>query len=668
MSTSIPKELAKPLQKAKEYLDSLTGASPSAPDAALLQKYLTDISPYLKDDPVSSDLLRTAARLCFALERYQEAAKILKRLRDPSFNRMRLLCDCHNGYFVCSQDWISRQEQIWKRYEEKLPYLSNQDAQRDLQDAWEPYFPISLVSLIPLSQDNQKGLVLLGNPDGIYSLFPMNYLFQHMPDAASGPWEVIGEFSQSPDIIVHGVQVNGTPVETGRFAVRITPSTAFHVEPVVDLTFWHPALREMIQQGDKRMAEAMVRYHLGSSFPFVVTALYVDNITVAEEPFGTREDVVLLDNLKQWFRDHGMDPDISSQQILRKRVYAFTREPAMASRPRGDILRGETCMPELEEIYFLRNAKGPTIFQRYGVGYWFLTIPKAVSGEDFPAFRDALIQAVRAEAQDTVCFTGWAEGTRNGYIDFLSLSGSGDIRISSFYWNAVPRTLDYSAQRDELAQLEASADPVSPPKDVISAKSRAKLEKAFQETRWERTGRAPDWDVDGASPFDEAKALLTKGDASDADDDLCERLSAVLLPLERYRESAYWMARTKPGADQTTRLYTCDLGSGYPVGTFQLETRRQAFWKQFAAEHHRRRRFKGAAAVPRAGGHRFSVPGGRLLQRRRQEHPAHRAARRHSHPAGYAVLHQPLPRQHRQALEHRRLLGRCAPADAPVGR
>ena len=622
------------LQEAVAYLDALPEDAVHVPDLPRLQRYLNALTPALGEPRVSPVLVRTVARLYFQAERYQEALMLLKRLKDPGQNCMLALSDFHNGYFASFLDWEDRQAKIWEIFRDTISDPAAAKAGKraeNLARAWEPFFPTGHMSIVPFEEDDDlEGMVLLGNPDGIYSLVPMLYLLDHIPEEISEDWNISME---APDVSVGEITVQGQEMPLEDIAVRITPSTGFHVGPKMDLALWHPALQAVLPLDHGKAAADILNHIMVLFLPADIAALYVGKISVADRPFGPQEETIPLTALEDWFEDRDLCLDFSLKRALHHRVYAFTREPGMVSRPRGDILRGETCMPELEEIYFLRNGKGVAAFQRYGVGYWFLIVPKKVCGEDFPAFRDALIQAVREEEGDTVCFTGWAEGTRNCYLDFLSLSGISalrtlqiyckdlpggeDIRISSFYWNAVPRTLDYAKETKKQAHLgqpmEAGSVPADPPRDQVSEKGRAKLEKAFRETRWEETDADADWDIDGSSPYDESVELLKEAvqyltlcdmtdtpynfadlsgtveevtpedDAPDAPEVFCDYLSSVLISLERYRESAKWASRTPPSDERTSRLYTCAVGSDYPYGLNQWEPRRQTYWKQFTA-------------------------------------------------------------------------------------
>ncbi len=627
--------LAATLRDARAYLDYLTEDAAHEPDFRRLHSYLTALTPCLSEPRVSIDLVRTVARLYFETERYQEALVLLKRFKDPGFHNMQVHCDFHSGYFATLRDWAARQDMIWDAIDGLMPALADEDETEEeandaLREALDHLFPTDQLHFTYLDEeeDGAQGLLLPGNPDGIYSLFPMTYLLQHVPEDIAADWNVALDAEEVDD---GSVSIEDIEMPLGDIAVRITPSPAFHVVPRVDLTLWHPGLHTVMPMDSGKIGKTVLQDLMRMALPTAAANLYVDKITVAERPFGPREETTPLLSLSRWFLDHGMDPDVPVTQILHHRVYAFTRTPVAVSRPRADIVRGETCMPELEEICFLRDGKGMAALQRYGVGYWFLIVPNAVCGGNFPAFRDRLIQAVRREEGDTVCFTGWAEGTRNCYIDFLSLDnysvlptlhrycedlpGGEGIRISTFYWNAVPRTMDIAQELQQQAalgrQMEAGPGPADPPKEQVSQGDRARLEQAFRDTRWERREGGPDWDLYSSSSYGEAvakldeglkhivscdvagtpydfvllsgiaEAALPEGDAPGAPDVLSDRMSSVLLTLERYRESVKWSARIRSSELRTTRLYTCAVGSDYPSGSNQWEPRRQAFWKWF---------------------------------------------------------------------------------------
>ncbi len=623
MRDSDKKELVQTMQKAAGYLDSLTETG-DEPDFQLVHSYIYFLTPYLHAPRKPSDVVRIMIRLYLASERYQEAAVLLQRLNNPALNSMRVRCDAHSAYYAPHWCWLARQDKIQEIFSSALPSLTEETFPTLLTDPLDHCFPTDLLDIAPLDGDF-KGLILLGNPDGIYSLFPMNYLIQHLREEISAGWNVLLD---SPDVAITKCELNGEMVKAEDIAVRITPSSGFHVGPKVDLALWHPALCAVARSDGEKAVSLLVRRLVNASLSSTISTLYVGSVSVADRSFQDTNNTASLCDLQSWFQTHDLGPAVSMSRLLPNRVYAFTREPVMVSRPRGDILRGETCMPELEEIYFLRNGKGLAALQRYGVGCWFLIIPKTVCGDHFPAFRDALMEGVREE-EDAVCFTGWAEGTRNYYLDLLSLSGDGtlyalegycenlpggkEIRISSFYWNSTPRTLRCMQELQKLEKLDQmNPDEVAPPKEQVSAKSRAKLEKAFRETRWEKTDRAPDWDITVVSPYDVSLDLLDEtltyinsckedewdygrvhqalrqalpkddDDASDASEMFCNRLAEVLASNYRYQESIKWRSRTISGT-QLAHLYSCCVASSYPRMPFQWEARRQRFWQQFAA-------------------------------------------------------------------------------------
>ena len=445
----VVKLFSQTMREAQEHLEDLERDPGREPDYALLYRDLHILTDCCKASEVPVPIIFLTVRLFMAAGLYQEAATLLRRLRGRAKADLLAQCDLRNGYYTVSRDWLSRQDEIWSVFRSAAPTLSIQNMRDRLQEPLAHCLPTQRFCFLSID-DGADDLVFLGTPDGVYSLFPMTYLLRHMPEAISEQLHLVLEI---PWYAEGGVVINGTSLDADEVQVRVTPVPGYLPEPKVDLEFWHPLLQRLAEKGSTRSLQTCVDHLLNSNLSAVATALHVRKASAAEQPFGKEEDTMLLEDLEQWLEHHGMEVNASPDRILRNRVYAFTRAPVMVSRPRGDILRGETCMPELEEIYFLRNWKGLSSLQRYGVGCWFLTIPKPVCGEDFPAFRDNLIQAVRAKEQDTVCFTGWAEGTRNCYIDFLSLSGSsildtlqrycmdlpggGDVRIATFYWNSV---------------------------------------------------------------------------------------------------------------------------------------------------------------------------------------------------------------------------------------
>ncbi len=616
MNTTEKRELANTVREAQAYLDRLAAEPGLQPDYAQLHRYLTALSPHLYDAKVSGNLIRTTAHLYFALQRYQDAAVTSQRVQDPGLDGLRRSCDFSSGYCTGSRDWRSRQDEIWDTVRAALPQLTPDNTVELLRDPLAHCFPTHLVTVG--GEAGERGFLLLGNPDKIYSLFPMLYLLKHKPEDLTADWDILLD---DPEVTLESAKVLDKPLYSADIQVRVSNSTLFHVGPMVDLELWHPLLQDAVQAA-RSEGEFLADYLLSRNLPAAAAALYVGRVSVAEAPFA-REEAVPLDRLGLWFQQNGMAPDIPLEQLFRHRVYAFTREPVDSPRPRADILRGETCMPELEQIYFLRSTAGLAALQAYGVGYWFLIVPKHVCGGDFPFFREELIVALRLDEHDAVCFTGWAEGTRNYYIDFLSLSsaaalnvlqqyledipGGGEVRIATFYWNSVPRTADVP---QETAAQDFHAK--EPPREQVSEEERAALERAFRETRWEKRDGAPSWDIDNASSYDistgeledamsyilacdnantpydfskiheKLQRALPTDDAPDAGSLFCESLATVLHTMERFHEAAKWLARVKESAQQREHLYRCRFGSMYPDGLFQWEARRQTFWRLFA--------------------------------------------------------------------------------------
>ncbi len=622
------KWLAQAVEEAQDALEKLERDPGGTPDYALLHRCLTNLEHCCSASQTPSDIVRLVARLYFETKQYQQAAVLLRRLRGHTIPDLLAQADFYSAYYAEPWDWAARQEAFWSIFRDAMPTLSLENM-GELRKSLDHLLPSEFFDIIP-GERGESGTVFLGVSDGVYSLFPMNYLFRHAPKDLPGP---MGVSLDAPPIALESILFEGRRLPLEEVLVHITPAPGYLPESKVDLELWHPVLQDMMEEDPDWLAQTAAEHLVCITLPTEQFTLCVNHISVAEQPLDEdEEDTIALDELESWLEDEDIGPGIRLDRLLRYRVFSFTREPVMVSRPRGDITRGETCMPELEEIYFLRDGKGLSTFQRYGVGHWFLIVPRKVCGEDFPAFRDALIKAVLEQEKDTICFTGWAEGTRNWYLDFLSLSnlsalrtlqrylqdlpGGKDVRISTFYWNAVPRTVDapkeLEKQAQAVAQIRQDPEAAAPPKEQVSKKSRAALEKAFRETQWEKQEGEADWAVEVVSPYEHAtdllratslyivscdrsdapydysilqaaiQQILPQDDAPDADNFFCVQLSTLLLVLGRHQESAKWMARVQDDDSKAARLYACEIGSSLPAD-HQWEDRRQAFWKQFAA-------------------------------------------------------------------------------------
>ncbi len=625
------------MQDARQYLTYLNTDENIRPDFEQLELYLIKLSPQIQDPKASQELLIVVAQLYFESLRYQEAAEVLKRVESPRYNEMRACIDFFSAYYATIHDWAARQAEIWKAFSDLELGLTERmalrlEAMMELKNRWDACFPTDFFMLSPPDRAT-PGKIFLSSSHGIHSLVPLLYLLRHAPLPVRSRWELLLD---EPNADLDEGQVKGQVIRNRDILVRITPNTASAVGGKVDLLVWHPVLEQQAARGDGISALIYAKQMINNYLSLSTIVFSVGQIALAEEE-PAAGSALPLPSLQAWFQQKHMLLDIPPEEILERRRRSFTRTPAAVSRPRADIVRGETCMPELEEIYFLRDGKGMAAFQRYGVGYWFLTIPRKVCGEDFPSFRKQLEKQVHREEMDKVFFTGWAEGTSNCYIDFLSmdnipmlhtldtyfqtLPGGEDIRICSFYWNAPLRTANYIRESDRFHEIYSQAgfnpDLLPPPEDLVSAADRAALEKAFQETQWGPMA-VPAQEEQSATPpeqsaRDSALALLQETakyglsnnapfnpvaysrihsclldtlpacDPAEVDEEYCEKLANVLLLADRFREGAKWGTRIAGEKAALIQQYLSDTGSSYPKFFNQWEPRRQAFWEHMAA-------------------------------------------------------------------------------------
>ncbi len=636
MKANVPNEVARTLQEARAYLDKLTSDVSVQPDFPRMHRYLAVLTPHLQDSHIPADLTGTVAQLYFESMRYAESAAVLLGYQDLTYNEMRVNNDFFSSYFVPSNHWVSRQKTIWGIFlAQEKALLRGKDsdalqAMNALRDQLDPYFPTRQLA-ITLPWHDEPGILCLGNPDGIFSLVPMLYLGKHAPSTVSRHWNVC----LAADETYNGSFIIGEEtVPAKEIQVRITPAAFSVLDSRVDLTLWHPALGQIAKAQSDAAAADWARSLASMAVPPAAYALHVGTVSAGKP--APSEKTLPLSDLSLWFMDHDMDPDVPMPKLLERRRYTFTRTPTSVSRPRADIVRGETCMPELEQIYFLRDNKGMAALQRYGVGYWFLTIPRKVCGEDFQTFRQRLESELRSSQGDQIFFTGWAEGTQNCYLDFLSLGGYDTLRsvdeycgarrggrnihICTFYWNSPLRTLSYAKELGQfnLIEMQGMFGLMEPPKDLTSPAERAVLERAFRETTWtDQTGKTGQGDGSAAQAdlellreqlqktiqhvmaWDSAgmpynylllhtmvDTALSKAAHLDVDEDLCDAMSSVLMAADRYRDAAGWKSRVSPSEEKTTFLYNCDIASDYPFVLHTWELRRQAFYKYFSAEEY----------------------------------------------------------------------------------
>ncbi len=485
MLTFQPKSLAVSLQEAQACLDQLAAGPVEAQDFALLHRSIADLAPHY-DASASPELVRTMARLYFASMRYAEAAEALQRLEDPALDEMRALCDFHSAYYTTPRDWALRFGEIWHAFLSLEQDLSGDSAQvsaalSQLQKDWGPLFPSSFAMTAP-PYGRERGKILLSNLHGVFSLIPMLYLKGSVPVYR---WSLLLD---DQTVRMNGFALQGQQLRVQDVLVQVLPSPLYPGTNRVRFQLWHPILAKMASADPTDLAIDLATHLVNRALSSTATVLYVEQITLAQRP-PAAGDGIPLSQMRDWFQARQLPLDIPMDQVMAYRGYRYTRTPTDVPRPRADILRGETYMPELEEITFLRNRKAMATLQRYGMGYWFLTIPKAVCGKDFYQFRCRLAYHM---ANGSTYLIGWAEGTRYNYVDFLSVDGKAalntlhtyfqtlpggeDIRICSFYWNSVLRTADY--------EREIQFNPTQPPQEQVSPEERAKLEQAFRETQW----------------------------------------------------------------------------------------------------------------------------------------------------------------------------------------
>ncbi len=488
MNASTPPLPAKALQDALAYLDKCAADPSASPDLALLYRYTAELAPCLQDPNPPPDLLRAMARLYCASLRYGEAAGVLQRIPDPALDALRATCAFYNSYCITPRDWASRFSEIWAVFTDLEDTFSGDDAQisgavSELQRRWGPSLPCAFTTITPPC-GRERGKLLLDCLYGALSLIPMLYLKDALPLSARRHWTVLLD---DPEARLDNLTVRGQEISMQDILVQVTPSPVCPGTDRVLLQVWHPVLAEMTRGGLADLAEELAAHMINRTLSVSAVVLYAEEIAVAESA-PAKEDAIPLPALRDWFQKRQLQLDIPLDQVMAYRWYKFSRTPTAVSRPRADILRGETCLPELEEIYFLRNRKAMATLQRYGVGHWFLTIPRAVCMEDFYLFRCRLAQNI---GEDAVYYTGWAEGTQFCYVDFLSmdsrdtldrlrkylskLPGGEGIRICTFYWDSELRTTDY------LREMQCDAQR---PREQVSPEDRAALERAFLASQW----------------------------------------------------------------------------------------------------------------------------------------------------------------------------------------
>lgn len=513
-------------------------------DFKRIHHYLMDLAPYAEEPDAAPELQETVARLYYEETQYQEAAKLLRRAGNPAHRRNLAYADLYNAYYASVNSWKARQERVWSiflAFERRLSKASPGSSKplTELKRDWESCFPTQEVQIVPPA-GGQKGEICLGVPDGILSLYPMLYLTRHVSWKGAQNWNVVLEPTETAP---QECMVLGRPVPAAEILLGIRP----HRDNQAVLTVYHPNLAQAMRSGWGQEAGESAVLCVNQFLPMSARLLYGVHIALAENaPAG----VFPLPALREQLEARGMDCRIPLDQVLERRRRSYTREPIRCARPRTDITRGETCMPELEELYFLRKEEYLTALQRYGVGAWFFTIPRNVCGEDFQTFRKDLEDRVRRGLGDGVCFTGWAEGTKNCYIDLLAADGrellrffeqdpawertphSKTVRCCTFYWDSALRSI-YS--RWEIRQ-PAKADIADPGKGLVSERQRAAMERYFQNTVWGEMEGLPRPQLEDAPYEGDLISVQERADgpaaAPDVPPDPCAAVSAEPDPAQ----------------------------------------------------------------------------------------------------------------------------------------
>ena len=516
------------MKKVKNYLWGKVYTGEVEMDYNKVHTFLEELDPYTDDPDAPPALLSLVARLYFEETRYQEAAKLFQRANDPqNYNTLGNI-DFYNSYYAGSNNWKGRQERIWGIFQKldlKLRKASNSDPKAidDLMVSWLSCFPTQELTVIPPAEQ-RKGTICLGLPDGIFSLHPFLYLLNHVPAKVAKNWDITLEASDYPenvcfliDQLVPADQVHVDISFIGEF--KKCPQSRDDTNVVLGV--WHPHLKELTQA--HRGHEAMVAAIncVNANLPLSARLLYVDYIALADiDPTGRSFPIP---ELRAQFEARNMTTSIPLDQVLERRRRKYTREPIRSPRPRADITRGETAMPELEEMYFQRKEDHLIAMQRYGTGAWFLVIPRGVCEGNFQQFREALENAAHNALGDEICFVGWAEGTKNYYIDLITVCG-GDvlnffasffreipacesIRCSTFYWNSDLHTFNYITELAKMAATKFNG----PVKELVNKNMRTALEKMFLATRWERP------DIPMPNLPEGAKMGQVSGDEDDED-------------------------------------------------------------------------------------------------------------------------------------------------------
>ena len=413
--------------------------------------------------------------------------------------------DFCSSYYASSNNWKRRQEErIWDiflKLDQRLRRTTSNKAKalEELAVSWDACFPTFALSMTPHT-DNEKGTICLGLPDAIFSLHPFLYLKNHVPAKVAKNWNVVLEDLDHPQkecLLVDRL------FPADEILVDIAANKEFRVNhQVIDgnnvvISVYHPHLKELMTQDMGHEAMLSAINCVCSYLPQSARLLYVDCIALSGcKPLKERS--FPLPEIKAQFEARNMATDIPLDQVLERRRRKYTRKPIHSNRPRTDITHGETAMPELEEIYFQRNAMHLEAMERYGTGAWFLTIPRAVCGPNFQTFREALENAARKALGDEICFVGWAVGTKNYYIDLITVCGGRmldfflgvsheipeckKILCSTFYWNSDLYSFNYIVESAKFSKLKFTG----PVKELASQEMRTAMKNLFSATQWER--------------------------------------------------------------------------------------------------------------------------------------------------------------------------------------
>ena len=395
-------------------------------------------------------------------ERFRESARLASR----SAAEHQYACDLGSSYPKYFNQWEPRRRDFWIHFAAAETALIQQidengdpNAISDFRLWADGIFPAQELTLLPGPKG--KHTLLTGLPDGILTLPAMLYLTGNYSANLGKRWNIAlsGDGDSVPNLVPIGLDF--VPAQEVRVSLA-------QEDGKVSLALYHPKLAEGTPQEARDIAVQLVNCAL----PMGARLLFVEEIAaILDEP----EDAFPLPELRQQMESAGLQTDISLDALLTRRRYTFTRAPQDTGRPRDDILRGETCMPELERIYYRLWEEGQAILERYGCNALFLMIPRVFCGEDPAALLRQLRNSIRQAEGDQVFFTGWAEGTKFCYLDLITLHGCSllsvlnryaysasqgrGLQFATFYWNSKP----FPWLKLDAFQQMASPDPVDMP-------------------------------------------------------------------------------------------------------------------------------------------------------------------------------------------------------------